>query len=152
MYPSLLKIGEKHLYPAKSFSQLTGCLSIKKCINAMTFKFINNVCPYSLIEIYEYSPQCRIESRSNFAKLKVPFRIIIGIHLYFLSIYLLINLSIYLFFFLSYLAWSLTCLLLSILYYLCVPIVLFHYVPNLLLLVLYSVIIYIIIMCLLHVN
>ena len=40
----------------------------------MTFKFINNVCPYSLIEIYEYSPQCRIESRSNFAKLKVPFR------------------------------------------------------------------------------
>ena len=73
MYPSLLKIGEKHLYPAKSFSQLTGCLSIKKCINAMTFKFINNVCPYSLIEIYEYSPQCRIESRSNFVNLDVPF-------------------------------------------------------------------------------
>ena len=31
-------------------------------------------CPYYLNEVYNYAPQCRIESRSNFAKLKVPFR------------------------------------------------------------------------------
>ena len=67
------KLNEK----LKKKIQLTGCLSIKRvhqCINVITFKFVNNACPRYLNEVYEYDPQCRIESRSNFAKLKVPFR------------------------------------------------------------------------------
>ena len=47
---------------------------VHQCINAITFKFVNNVCPRYLNEVYEYASQCRIESRSNFAKLKVTFR------------------------------------------------------------------------------
>ena len=47
---------------------------VHQCINAITFKFGNNSCPRYLNEVYEYAPQCSIESRSNFAKLKVPFR------------------------------------------------------------------------------
>ena len=40
----------------------------------MTFKFVNSACTHYLNEVDEYAPQCRIESRSNFAKLKVLFR------------------------------------------------------------------------------
>ena len=47
---------------------------VHQCINAITFIFANNACPLYLNEVYEYDPQCRTESRSNFAKLKVPFR------------------------------------------------------------------------------
>ena len=39
----------------------------------MTSEFVNNVCHYYLNEFYEYALQYRIESKSNFAKLKVPF-------------------------------------------------------------------------------
>ena len=39
----------------------------------MTFEFVNNVCHYYLNEFYEYALQYRIESKSNFAKPKVPF-------------------------------------------------------------------------------
>ena len=42
-------------------------------VNAIISKFPNNVCPHYLNEVYEYAPQCRIESRSSFARLKVPF-------------------------------------------------------------------------------
>ena len=47
---------------------------VHQCINAITFKFVNNACPHYLNEVYEYTPQCRIESRRNFPKLKAPFR------------------------------------------------------------------------------
>ena len=46
---------------------------VHQCKNAITFKFVNNVCPHYLNDVYEYASQCRIEPRSNFAKLKVPF-------------------------------------------------------------------------------
>ena len=42
--------------------------------NVITFKFINNTCPYYLKEIFEYAPHCRIETRNKFTKLKIPFR------------------------------------------------------------------------------
>ena len=47
---------------------------VHQCINAITFKFVNNACPHYLNEVYEYAPQWRIESRSNFVKFKVPFQ------------------------------------------------------------------------------
>ena len=43
-------------------------------INAITFKYVNNSCPYYVNEVYEYAPQCDIESRSYFASLDAPFR------------------------------------------------------------------------------
>ena len=42
--------------------------------NVITFKFINNTCPYYLKEIFEFAPHCRIDTRNKFAKLKIPFR------------------------------------------------------------------------------
>ena len=45
----------------------------KKCINARTFKFVNNNCPFYLNEIFEFTPHCRIDARNSFAKLKHPF-------------------------------------------------------------------------------
>ena len=36
--------------------------------------YMHNACPYYLNEVYEYTPQCRIESRSNFVNLDVPFQ------------------------------------------------------------------------------
>ena len=49
-------------------------IRVHQCINAITFKFFNNACPHCLNEVYEYAPQCRIELRRNFAKVKVRFR------------------------------------------------------------------------------
>ena len=46
---------------------------VHQCINAITFKFVSNACPHYLNEVYDYAPKCRIESISNFAKLRVPF-------------------------------------------------------------------------------
>ena len=45
-----------------------------QCINNITFKFVNNICPYYLKEIFEFTPHCRIDTRNKFAKLKIPFR------------------------------------------------------------------------------
>ena len=36
-------------------------------------KFVSNAYPHYLNGVYEYAAQCRIESKSNFAKLKVSF-------------------------------------------------------------------------------
>ena len=47
---------------------------VHQYINAITFKFVNNACRHYFNEVYEYATHCRIESRSNFAKLKVPYR------------------------------------------------------------------------------
>ena len=47
---------------------------VDQCINTITFKFVNNTCPYYLKEIFEFAPHCRIDTRNKFAKLKIPFR------------------------------------------------------------------------------
>ena len=46
---------------------------VDQCINTITFKFVNNTCPYYLREIFQFAPQCRIGTRNKFAKLKIPF-------------------------------------------------------------------------------
>ena len=40
-------------------------------MNDITFTVVNNACPYYLNEVHEYTPQCKIESRNDFAMLKV---------------------------------------------------------------------------------
>ena len=47
---------------------------VHQCIDVKTFKFVNSAYLYYFNEVCEFAPQCRIESRSNFAKLKVPFQ------------------------------------------------------------------------------
>ena len=47
---------------------------VNQCINNITFKFVSNTYPYYLKEIFEFAPYCRIETRNEFAKLKIPFR------------------------------------------------------------------------------
>ena len=47
---------------------------VDQCINNITFKFVNDTCPYYLKEIFEFAPHCRIDTRNKFAKLKIPFR------------------------------------------------------------------------------
>ena len=71
-----LKLDKRHHISSKEFELINWLPAIKRVhqrINAITLKFANNACPHYLNEVYEYVPQCRIESRSNFAKLKVPF-------------------------------------------------------------------------------
>ena len=46
---------------------------VDQCINTITFKFVNNTCPYYLKEIFEFAPHCRIDTRNKLAKLKIPF-------------------------------------------------------------------------------
>ena len=46
---------------------------VDQCINTITFKFVNDTCPYYLKEIFEFAPHCRIDTRNKFAKLKIPF-------------------------------------------------------------------------------
>ena len=72
-----LKLGQRHHISSKEFESINWLLVNKRvhqCINIMTFTFVNNACPHYLNEVYEYASQWRIESRSNFTKLKVPFR------------------------------------------------------------------------------
>ena len=47
---------------------------VHQWLKVISFKFVNNIYPHYLNEVHEYAPQCRIESRSNFVKLKIPFR------------------------------------------------------------------------------
>ena len=72
-----LKLDQRNHISSKKFESVNWLpvnKSVHQRINAITFKFVNNACPHYLNEVYEYAHQCRIESRSNFAKLKVPFR------------------------------------------------------------------------------
>ena len=71
-----LKLDKTHHISSKEFesiNRLSVHKSVYQCINAITFKFVNNSCLHYLNEVYELTPQCRIESRSNFAKLRIPF-------------------------------------------------------------------------------
>ena len=47
---------------------------VDQCMNNITFKFFNNTCPYYLKEVFEFAPHCRIDTRNNFPKPKIPFR------------------------------------------------------------------------------
>ena len=72
-----LKLDKRHHVSSKQFESINWLpvnKRVHQCINAITFKFVNNACPHYLNEVYEYTPQCRIESRSNLANLKVLFR------------------------------------------------------------------------------
>ena len=72
-----LKLDKRHHISSKeceSINWLPVNKRIQQCINAITFKFANNACPHYLNEVYEYVPQCTIESISNFAKLNIPFQ------------------------------------------------------------------------------
>ena len=72
-----LKLDKRHHISSKEFESVNWLpvnKRILQCINAITFKFANNACSHYLNEVYEYAPQCRIESISNFAKLNIPFQ------------------------------------------------------------------------------
>ena len=36
---------------------------VHQCINALTFKFVNDNCPFYLNEIFEFAPHCRIDAK-----------------------------------------------------------------------------------------
>ena len=44
-----------------------------QCISTITFKFANNTCLYYLKNLFDFAPHCRIDTRNDFAKLKIPF-------------------------------------------------------------------------------
>ena len=72
-----LKLDKLHHISEKEFQRINWLpvdRRVDQCMSAMTFKFVNNVCPSYLKEVFEYAPQCRIGTRNNFAKLKHPFR------------------------------------------------------------------------------
>ena len=47
---------------------------VDQCINTITFKFVNDSCPYYLKEIFEFATHCRIKTRNKIAKFKIPLR------------------------------------------------------------------------------
>ena len=66
-----LKLDKRHHASSKQFESINWLpvnKRVHQCINAITFKFVNNACPHYLNEVYECAPQCRIESRSNFSE------------------------------------------------------------------------------------
>ena len=50
----------------RSINSLPTSKRINQCINAITFKFVNNSWPYYLKEIFEFAPYCRIDARNKF--------------------------------------------------------------------------------------
>ena len=71
-----LMLDKRHQISSKGFESINWLpvnKRVHQCINAITFKFVNDACHIFLREVYEYAPQCRVESRSNSANLKVPF-------------------------------------------------------------------------------
>ena len=57
----------------RSINWLTTSKRVDKCINTVTFKFVNNTCPYYLKETFEFGPHCRIDAVNKHEKLKIPF-------------------------------------------------------------------------------
>ena len=43
-------------------------------MNTITFKFVNNTCPYYLKEIFEFALHCRIDTRNKFVEIKISLR------------------------------------------------------------------------------
>ena len=60
-----------HHISEKEF-RLTNWLPTSKradhCINAITYDFLNNTCPYYLNEIFEFAPYCMIDT----SRVKLP--------------------------------------------------------------------------------
>ena len=46
---------------------------VHQFINAITLKFVIKNCPFYLNQFFEFAPQCRIDTRNSFVKLKHPF-------------------------------------------------------------------------------
>ena len=63
--------------PSEEELKLINCLpSSKKVdqrINKITYNFVNNTCLYYLNEFFEFAPNCRIDTRNSFFKLKDLF-------------------------------------------------------------------------------
>ena len=57
----------------RSISWLPTNRRVNQCINTITTKFFNNIYPYYLEEIFEFTPHGRIDTKNKFAKLKTPF-------------------------------------------------------------------------------
>ena len=71
-----LRMNKMHHISGKNFRStnwLPTSKRVNRCISTITTKFINNICPYYLNEIFEFAPHCRTETRNKFAKLKIPF-------------------------------------------------------------------------------
>ena len=72
-----LRLGKMHHISEENFRVINWLPTSKRvdqCINTISFKFVNNTCPYYLKEIFEFPPHCRIDTRNKFAKLKILFR------------------------------------------------------------------------------
>ena len=70
------KTGKKHHISEEYFRLINWLPTSKRvdqCINTITFKFVNNTCPYYLKEVFQFAPHCRIDTRNKFTKLKIPF-------------------------------------------------------------------------------
>ena len=71
-----LRLDKMHLISDEDFRLINLLRTNKRvdqCINTITFKFVNDTCPYYLKEIFEFSPHSRLGRRNKFAKLKIPF-------------------------------------------------------------------------------
>ena len=69
-----LRLDKMHHISEEEFKLINWLLTTKrvnKCINTITFKFLNNTCPYYLKEILKYAQHCRIDRRNKFEKLKI---------------------------------------------------------------------------------
>ena len=47
---------------------------VQQSLNVTVFKYVNKACRYYMKEVFEHAPQRSINSKNNYAKLKVPFR------------------------------------------------------------------------------
>ena len=64
------KIKHISLAEFRSINWLPTKERVHQCINAITFKFANKT---EFFEIFEFSPDCRIDTRNRFAKMMFPF-------------------------------------------------------------------------------
>ena len=74
MHKILHKIGQNasHIWEdIRSINRLPTSERVNQCINIITFKFVDNTCPYYLKEYFEIDPHCRKDSRDKFTKLKI---------------------------------------------------------------------------------
>ena len=72
-----LRLNKMHYIFDEDFRLINWLLtskSVDQCINTITFKFVDNTCPYYPKEIFEFAPRCRIDTINKFAELKTPFR------------------------------------------------------------------------------
>ena len=71
-----LKLDKIHHISEEEFrliNWLPNSKRVDQCINAITYNFFNNTCPFYLNEIFEFAPHYRTGTRNNISKLKNPF-------------------------------------------------------------------------------